>query len=111
MKTFLSLGLATALLGATATLVACGGGSGDEGGLLDNSNMATVVPLAGDSGVSEEDLEGTPCTDPGNYIVCHDTAVVIDGFKYCDGTRTCDPDTSTWGKCINTLVIGGGDAG
>jgi hypothetical protein len=111
MKTFLSLGFAAALLGATATLVACGGGSGDEGGLLDNSNMATAVPLAGDSGVSEQDLEGSPCTDPGTYVVCHDAAVVIDGFKYCDGMRSCDPDTGTWGKCVSTLVISGGDAG
>ena len=111
MKTFLSRACVGAVLGLAVTLVACGGGSGDEGGLLDNTNMGTAVPLASDSGVSEQDLEGTPCTDLGTYIVCHDSDVVIDGFKYCDGTRSCDPDTGTWGKCINTLVISGGDGG
>jgi hypothetical protein len=108
MKKTFSVGLAAVLFALASTTVACGGGSGDDsGGLLDNNTgMATNVASAVDSGVSELAEEGDPCTDPGAQLICHDSALVIDGFKYCDGNRTCDPTTSTWGPCINGLLAG-----
>ncbi len=105
MKSLLSLGLAALVLTTVSTMVACGSSSGDDSQLLANTNTSTPNVDTDDAGVSEADLQGTPCTNPGGYIVCHDTAVVIDGFKYCDGTRICDADSGTWGTCVNNLVI------
>jgi hypothetical protein len=113
----LSVALGALALATVSTLVACGGGSessGDGDLLDDGTGTGTVAPVtvATDGGtVSADGVEGTPCTEPGSYVSCHAQIVTIDGFKDCSGNRTCDADSGTWGTCVSTLVISGGDAG